>query len=62
MNPIERVKSLSNGMFALFVFSKGTIGFGLGFLVAGDPFGIGWWVLGAGIVLSIPGWKVALLG
>lgn len=62
MSAIERVKSLSNPMFALFVFSKVVIGFSLGFLVAGDPFGIGWWVLGLGIILSIPGWKKALLG
>ena len=62
MNPIERVKSLSNGMFFLFVFSKATIGFGLGLLVAGDPSDLGLWIIGLGILLSIPGWKAALFG
>jgi len=62
MGAIEKVKSFSDAMFFLFVFSKATVGFGLGFIVAGDPHGIGWWVFGLGIILSIPGWKKVLLG
>ncbi|MFC1559888.1 hypothetical protein ACFLZ2_02060 [Candidatus Margulisiibacteriota bacterium] len=60
--PIEKVKSLSNMMLCLFVFSKVVIGFGLGVLLASYVMDLGWWIIGAGIVLSLPGWKKVLLG
>jgi len=53
MNIVERVKSLSNGMLVLHIFSKFLIGIGLGVVLAPYVPFCGCWLIGAGVVLSL---------
>ena len=50
----DGVRKLETPMLVLFVFSKFLIGLGLGVLLATYLLDWGWWLLLAGILLSIP--------
>jgi len=54
MSMINKVKSLPNPMFVLFVSSKVIVGIGIGVLISCFAKGFGLWILLLGIVLSIP--------
>jgi len=54
MSMINKVKSLPNPMFVLFVSSKVIAGIGIGVLISCFAKGFGIWILLLGIVLSIP--------
>ena len=51
---IDKVKALSTPLFILHFFSKMIFAFGLGILLANRLEGLGWWIIGLGVVLSIP--------
>ncbi len=53
MSILDKVKSLPNPMFVLFVSSKVIAGIGIGVLVSSCVKGFGWWILLLGIALSI---------
>jgi hypothetical protein len=54
MNVIDKIKVLPTPLFILHFSSKVLIGFGLGIVVARCMQGLGWWIVGLGIVLSVP--------
>ncbi len=54
MSILNKVKSLPNPMFVLFVSSKVIAGIGIGVLVSGLVQGFGLWILLLGILLSVP--------
>jgi len=54
MSMINKVKSLPNPMFVLFVSSKVIVGIGIGVLISCFAKGFGIWILLLGIILSIP--------
>ena len=51
---IDKVKALSTPLFILHFFSKMVLVFGLGIILANRLKGLGWWIIGLGVVLSIP--------
>lgn len=52
-NAIEGVKKLSTPVFIVFVFSKVLVGIGIGVLLAGYLAPYGYWLLIAGVALSV---------
>lgn len=54
MNMVDKVKGLPTPLFMLHFFSKMVFVFGLGILLASRLEGLGWWIIGLGVVLSIP--------
>jgi len=54
MSILNKVKSLPNPMFVLFVSSKVIAGIGIGVLISEFAQGFGLWILLLGIILSIP--------
>ncbi len=51
---VDKVKGLPTPLFMLHFFSKMVFVFGLGILLASRLEGLGWWIIGLGVVLSIP--------
>jgi hypothetical protein len=54
MSIIDKIKALPASLFILHFISKVIIGFGLGIVAARCMQGLGWWIVGLGIVLSVP--------
>jgi len=54
MSIIDKVKGLPTPLFILHFLSKAIVALGLGVLLAGRLTGLGWWIVGIGVVLSIP--------
>ena len=54
MGIIDKVRGLPTPLFMLHFFSKMLFVFGLGILLGSRLEGLGWWLIGLGIVLSIP--------
>jgi hypothetical protein len=54
MKMIDKVKNLPTPLFLLHFSSKMIFVFGLGVLLANQLQGLAWWIIGLGIVLSIP--------
>lgn len=54
MGLIDKVKGLPTPLFILHFTSKAVITLGLGVLLANQLDGFGWWIIGLGLVLSIP--------
>ena len=54
MGIIDKVRGLPTPLFMLHFFSKIVFVFGLGILLASRLEGLGWWMIGLGVVLSIP--------
>lgn len=51
---VERVKALDTPMFILFVSAKALGGMAIGIIIAPYVGNIGWWVLAAAVIISIP--------
>ena len=51
---VKRVKALDTPMFILFVSAKALGGLAIGIIIAPYVGRIGWWVLVAAIIISIP--------
>lgn len=56
MSRVDRLRAFSTPTLLLFVVSKCIIWLGAGVLLANVLAGLGWWIVGLGIVLSISGW------
>ena len=54
MSMVEKVKALDTPMFMLFVSAKALGGVAIGILIAPYVGRIGWWVMLAAIIISIP--------
>ena len=54
MSIIDKIKALPGPMFILHFSSKMLFVFGLGLLLGSRLEGLGWWMIGLGIALSIP--------
>ena len=54
MKMVERVKALDTPMFLLFVSVKALGALAIGIIIAPYVGNIGWWVLVAAIIISIP--------
>jgi len=54
MGIVDKVKGLPTPLFILHFASKAVIAFGLGVLLANQIEGLGWLIVGLGLVLSIP--------
>ena len=54
MGIIDRIKGLPTPLFILHFSSKVLFAFGLGILLANRLEGLGWLIVGLGVVLSIP--------
>ena len=54
MRMVEKVKALDTPMFMLFVSVKALGAFAIGIIIAPYVGRIGWWVLLAAIIISIP--------
>ena len=50
---VDKVKGLTTPLFVLHFISKMLFVFGLGILLGSRLEGLGWWLIGLGIVLSI---------
>ncbi|MBL7073430.1 MAG: hypothetical protein ISS33_06655 [Candidatus Omnitrophica bacterium] len=55
MSIVDTVKSLPNGVLALFIASKFVIGLGVGALLSGWFCGKEGWIILIGILMSVPG-------
>jgi len=51
---MDKVKALPGPLFILHFSSKMIFVFGLGILLANRLEGLSWWIMGLGVVLSIP--------
>ena len=51
---VEKIKTLDNPLFILFVSSKALGGLAIGIIIAPYVGRIGWWVLLAAFIISIP--------
>ena len=54
MKVLDKVKSLPDPMFILFVSSKVIAGIGIGILISDFAKGLGLWIILLGIILSVP--------
>lgn len=54
MSIVDKIKALPTPLFVLHFASKAVFTFGLGILLASYLKGLGWWIVGLGVVLSIP--------
>lgn len=51
---LDKIKALPAPLFVLHFASKAIIAFGLGIILASYLQGLGWWIVGLGVVLSMP--------
>ncbi|NQU74493.1 MAG: hypothetical protein HQ547_07295 [Candidatus Omnitrophica bacterium] len=54
MGIIDKVKGLPTPLFILHFASKAVVAFGLGIVLGSRLEGLGWLIVGLGVVLSIP--------